>query len=200
VQRVRDQFLAGAALAADEHARLGRGHLLDGRAERLHGFRLADELLVARAQLADLPPQRRILEAVAHRLEQPLAAERLVDEVVDAELDRLHRLGHGSLAGHDDGRGHGLAHDPHQVDAAHPRQAHVHQGHVRLHPRRVPQMRQRILGVAEVHDAVPFLAQAEGHVGGDLVVVLDDEDQLHFASGEMWASGVGPLGVVARSQ
>ena len=49
----------------------------------------ADELLIARPQLADLPPQCRGFETVANGFHEPLAAEGLVDEIVDAEADRF---------------------------------------------------------------------------------------------------------------
>ena len=78
----------------------------------------------------------------------------------DAEADGFDGLGHGGLAGDDDGRRHDVAGHAQQVDAAHPRQPDVEQGHVGRHAVRVAQIRQRLLGGAEGHHAVALLAQA----------------------------------------
>ena len=45
VQRTRDQFLAGAGLAEDEHRRVGRRHRLDLMEDALQRRRVADDLL-----------------------------------------------------------------------------------------------------------------------------------------------------------
>src|SRR5204863_2514510 len=126
--------------------------------------------------------QRLALETVAHRLEQTLARERLVDEIVRAEADRFDGLGHRGFAGdHDRGRHH-FAGDAQQFDAAHAGQADIEQRHVRLHVVRVAQIRERVLRAPKAHDAVAFLAQTQREVRGDLLVVFDYEDQLHSLS------------------
>ena len=48
VDRTRDQFLARAGLAGDQHRRVGFRHLLDGAEHRLHAVAAADEIAVAR--------------------------------------------------------------------------------------------------------------------------------------------------------
>jgi len=84
----------------------------------------------ARLQRRELALERRVLETVAHRLQQPLACERLFDEVVNAEAERFDGLGHGGLAGDDDG---GHAVDAFQkFDAGHPVEPHVDEHQVRL--------------------------------------------------------------------
>src|SRR6185436_20444014 len=45
----RDQLLAGAGLAGDEHGDVGRGHLLDLAEDLLHGRRRAQDLAEAHA-------------------------------------------------------------------------------------------------------------------------------------------------------
>ena len=135
VQGVGHQLLAGAALAADQNARVGGGGAVDELAELVHGRRGAQDLGAVGelgAQLLHLAPQRRVLEGVADRLQEALAGERLLDEVVDPELERLDGLGDRRLAGDDDGRRQALflGQLAHQVDAAHPRQTDVEQEQV----------------------------------------------------------------------
>ena len=64
---------------------------------------------------------------VADRLHQALAAERLFDEVVDPELQRLDRLGDRRFAGDDNGgrKGVRVGEPAHQLDAADARQPDV---------------------------------------------------------------------------
>src|SRR6185437_3218851 len=45
VQGPREQFLAGATLAENQHGRIGRCDLLDGTAQTPHGIRDADDAL-----------------------------------------------------------------------------------------------------------------------------------------------------------
>ena len=70
VDRARDQLLAGAALAGDQHARPRRRDLRDLGEQRRHRRALADHLeaLVGqRAQALDLARHRAPLERVAQR-------------------------------------------------------------------------------------------------------------------------------------
>ena len=91
VDRPRDQLLAGAVLAVDQHAAVGRRrhrHLL---AQLPHGVALADHRLVA----IDARPQRAVLgfepalpQRVADDEHRLLERQRLLDEVERAQLDR----------------------------------------------------------------------------------------------------------------
>ena len=57
-----DQFLAGAALAQDQHRGLGLGDVLDQLHDLPHRRALADDFLVA-GHLVDRPPQLQVLLA-----------------------------------------------------------------------------------------------------------------------------------------
>jgi hypothetical protein len=59
VQCARDQFLAGAAFAEDEHARVGRGHGADELAQFAHLGGLTDDLF-ERDDFAGLGTERGI--------------------------------------------------------------------------------------------------------------------------------------------
>ena len=109
VHGARDELLAGAALAEDEYASVGRGHELDLLAQRLHGDagagngalggELPLELGVILAHLAGL---HRVLE----HDEGSRQAERLLEEVVGPEFRRAHCGFDGSVARDDDHLGH----------------------------------------------------------------------------------------------
>ena len=92
VQAARDQFLAGAGLAVDQHVGAAtRPASCTVRRTLLHLRRMADQpasmpcALVQRlAQRAHLQRQRALLERAPHDLDQPLGREGLLDEVVGA--------------------------------------------------------------------------------------------------------------------
>ena len=91
VDRPRDQFLAGAVLAVDQHAAVGRRrhrHLLAQLAHRValahHRLRAID----ARAQRAILGLEPALPQRVADDEHGLVERERLLDEVEGAHLDR----------------------------------------------------------------------------------------------------------------
>src|SRR6185312_16135189 len=108
VQHARHHVLAGAGRTTHQHATAGAGDALDLLAELAHGMRDADQLLVtagAQPQLLDLAPQPRRLDGALDHQQQAVGFERLLDEVVGADLDG----GDGGLdravaADHDDGQ------------------------------------------------------------------------------------------------
>src|SRR6185295_8388364 len=68
VQRVGDQLLAGAALAADQHRHVGIGHLGDDIEDAAHARAAADDLLEAEVAL-HLLEQAAVIALQLHRLE-----------------------------------------------------------------------------------------------------------------------------------
>ena len=127
VNRARDQLLADAALALDQHGRVGRRGAADRRHHLLQRRALADHLMAdfdVLLQRSVLVAQAALLERVADRHEQAIGAlERLVEEVGRAALDRLDgRAGRAVARDHHDR--HGLVH------RAQARQ-HVHAVHAR---------------------------------------------------------------------
>ena len=129
VDRARDHFLAGAALAVDEHGRRGRRHLLDGLADLLHGGRVGDEVLEAVAERAGVGRHRGgaadLLLGALEAREHVLHLERLGEVVEDAALHRVDRGLHARVGSEqDDGdvgarRAH-LAEERHAVHRLHP--------------------------------------------------------------------------------
>ena len=108
VHRRRGQLLARAALAGQQHARLGRRHAGDQRAHLLHRRTLAHE----RRATAELRLERPVLrpgpvelERRAHGHQYRLGSERLLQELERAQLHRPHRVGELRLAAHHDHRG-----------------------------------------------------------------------------------------------
>ena len=114
VQRARDQLLAGAALAGDEHRGLGRRDPAHQLEHPLHRRRLADQAVEAEAPL-QLGAQ---LEVVAH---QRALLERALDDDVDlVDLERLGQVVVGAVLHRRDrglGRGEGGDHDHLRVRA-----------------------------------------------------------------------------------
>ena len=102
----RHEFLAGAVLAGDEHAAVGRRRHGDLLAQLAHRTALADHRVAA----IDARPQRAILglepalpQRVAHRQHGLLERQRLLDEVERPELRGLdRRLDVGVAGDHDD--------------------------------------------------------------------------------------------------
>ena len=134
MHRLGRQFLAGAALAGDEHAGPARRHALDGGINRLHRGRGANEAMKS------LPRHRSLTQRVAQGDGEALGVIRLGEIVKRAEPDGLRRALGAVLRGDD----HHLHHQPQlrqaaqQINAAHPRQHHIQQH------RRRPPIRQQI--------------------------------------------------------
>ena len=97
-------LLAGAALAGDEDGCLARRRALDDAIDRLHRHGGTDETGKG-AALEVLPilghqgAELLVLEGVARRGAQPLAVERLGQEIEGAEAHRLHRHVHRTVGG-----------------------------------------------------------------------------------------------------
>ena len=129
----RQQFLAGARLAGQQHARVGARHLrrlLERRAgrpgsTRSSGARRRPVRAAARSPAASAACSSAFFSDEQH----PVAAERLLEEVERARARGRHRVGDGRVPGdHDDRRVRALLRDERQqVDAVAVRQAHVEQ-------------------------------------------------------------------------
>ena len=115
VERARDELLAGAALAGDQHGRVAVGDAadqLDRLADRRARARDAVDRHVAvggRAQALDLALQRQVLERAADRDRERVDLHRLGDEVVGAGADRGDRGVEAALAGEHDRQEVGMA-------------------------------------------------------------------------------------------
>ena len=109
VDGLGDQLLARAALARDQHPRIGGSHFFDQAEDLLDRRRRADHLVALQALLEErvaFPFQPRPLQGVLQRDQDALPLDRFLQEVEGADLDRLHGVGDGAVAGqHDDRQG-----------------------------------------------------------------------------------------------
>jgi hypothetical protein len=120
-----DQFLPGAALAADQHRDVRSRHLVQHRLYLSHPLAHAEEQMVLLlgtnlgAQLLEFPFRLGVFE---HHLDlevKLLAVKRFLDVIAGAFLHRPHHLVHAPLPGNDDDGDGGIrgAHRPDQVDS-----------------------------------------------------------------------------------
>jgi hypothetical protein len=107
VQRARDQLLARAALADDEHGRVRRRQPRDLILEHAHRLRVAHHARLA-AESARAPEQHRLalqpprFGRFLDGEHEPLRVERLLQEVERAQLHRAHRVVDGAAPGEED--------------------------------------------------------------------------------------------------
>src|SRR5258706_5349594 len=187
VHRAGHQLLAGAVLALDEHpAARGRGHR-DLLAQVLDQRALADDLLAPLelgAQVAVLALEPGVLEGPGRGQQRLLERERLLDEVVGAELGGLDRGLDGAVAGDHHHRelrpqplhlGQGVE----AVDARHP---DVEEDDVR---RVVLQARERLLARAHRGDPVSLVFEHASERGLDRPLVVNDQDVLAGHAGRL---------------
>ena len=96
VQRARDELLARAALAANQHGDVGIRHPLDQVLDLSHRRAVAEQhrvlglLLELVAEVCDFLRELPLLERVAEQHFELGVLERLADEVGGAQLHRLH--------------------------------------------------------------------------------------------------------------
>jgi hypothetical protein len=132
VQRLRDQLLAGPALADDENRQRARGNLLDLPEHRPHLLGLSPEPL-ERAALPELGLQAALLRfelaSAAETREEDLELQRLdglLEEVLRAEAHRLDRLLLRPLSREEDDRDvPGLLEPPYELEPVEPRHHEV---------------------------------------------------------------------------
>ena len=126
MNRARDQFLAGAGFAGDQHARIGARDFFHDAEDRFDRVALADDALEAvllaqfLAQKSVLAEQRLAFERVAHHLFQMVVGERLGDVVVSALVQRLDRRLDAGVGGDDNSHHLGIevAHLAQQIESA----------------------------------------------------------------------------------
>ena len=184
VERLRDELLAGAALAGDEDRRGGVRHLPDDVVDGLHRRRLAHERRTF--PVREVRVDVLALEVVGARrlgddLLQLLLLEGLRDVVERPRLERRDRAVHRAVGGDDDDRDVGeLGGDPPQQ--LHPAELRHHEvRHDHVH-RRLLQDAERLLAVCGGGDLVPLALQHRGEDAPDVHLVVDDEDVGHGGS------------------
>ncbi len=104
VNRVRHQFLAGAAFAVDQHASVGGGHQRQLLPQRLHGNAFADDLQLAPPvflQALHFQLELALLQRVLHHHRDFFDGQRLFQKIEGAQLGGLHRGFDGAVAGND---------------------------------------------------------------------------------------------------
>ena len=174
------ELLAGAGAAADQHAAVGGRHAVEGRAQLVHGRRLADHLEAdhrALAQLAHLALQLGGLQRAQRHQQQPVGLERLLDVVVGAALDG----GDGGLdvavARDDDHRqvGVGLLDDVEHLQAV---EAAALQPDIEDDELRAALLDglEGLIGIARQTRAVTVVLQEAGDHLADVGLVVDDQD------------------------
>ena len=180
VQAARDEFLAGAGFALDQHVGGAVGEPGDHLPDALHREGVADQArfdLVAAfeavAQVAHLDDEAALLERAAHDFDEILGRKRLLDEVVGAVLHRLHGHRDVAVAGdQDDGQfgvdGLHLAQEGHAVHARQADVADDDAAEVLLQPALA------LFGAADALGRDAFELQRLLAAEADVGVVLDD--------------------------
>src|SRR5205823_2881598 len=130
VDGARDELLAGAALARNEHAAFRGGGHLDELVDAPHGLGPADHAVprsVGDLLEVRLPPGQRGMEYTVEDLEEAVPRDRLLEEIGRADLHGLDGLGHAAVPrDDDDGRARRLSLELAQhVDAGSVRQPQV---------------------------------------------------------------------------
>src|ERR1700682_523114 len=168
----RQQLLAGAALAGDQHARIRSRDHVRLRELLLHAGAAGDDLrapvLIRGAEAGD--PQR-----LLHLVEELLFVDRLGEKAERAHLRRLHRIRNGAVGGEDDD----LQSRPavlqllEQPDAVHLVHAQVRDDQIGPEAARC---RQGLRGALHRFDLVTLRAQADGQQAQQSRVIVDQED------------------------
>src|ERR1700682_3392861 len=168
----RQQLLAGAALAGDQHARIRSRDHVRLRELLLHAGAAGDDLrapvLIRGAEAGD--PQR-----LLHLVEELLFVDRLGENAERAHLRRLHRSRNGAVRGEDDD----LQTRPavlqllEQPDAVHLVHAQVRDDQIGPEAARC---RQGLRGALHRFDLVTLRAQADGQQAQQSRVIVDQED------------------------
>ena len=180
VQRAGDQFLAGAALAENQNARIGWRDGLDQFAQLAHLRRFADDLVErdrfagARAQRGVFPQEPVAFGAPGHGMEQFLGRKRLGQIVNRAGLDGLDgELGRGVGGDHEHRQFRPLAARAGQkIVAAHPAEPRVGDDHEKLLAR---EQVQRLLGGFDGARGIALVLQHRLQRQAHVLLVIHDE-------------------------
>ena len=143
----------------------------EGGARADHPGRVADQFAQPRVLLRE----RGLLQRVLEDEQEPVAAERLLEEVERARAGGRHRVGDGRVPGdHDDRRVRALVRDERQqVDAARVREAHVQEIRVRVRPGQPPL---EVGAAAADGDGIARALQHQPERGADVLLVVDNHD------------------------
>ncbi|MNN13033.1 hypothetical protein D3C81_1260500 [compost metagenome] len=188
VQAARDQFLAAAGFAADQHVDRRRRQIQHLPAQGLQGRGDAEQArldVLAQvgllAQLAVLQHQLALVHGAAQALQQGLRAERLFQEVVGALVHGLHRHRHVAMAGQEDHRQLAvqLLRPLQQAETIQAGHAHVAQDHA---GKVAAELLQAILGAGERLHLEAGQFQPLLHRFADARLVVDDHHRIHSLS------------------
>ena len=172
VNGARQQFLAGAALAGEQHARVGAGHHVGLRQFVFHQLIARDD--VGAPILVDVR-ESRDLERLLHMVEQILLVDRFGQKAERAALGRVHRVGNRAVRGEND---HPQTRPAalqllQQADAVHLIHAQIGDHQVRPESRAGGQRRR---GAFDRFDFVVLGAQPDGQQAQQPGVVVDHQD------------------------
>ena len=178
VDRPRDELLADAALALNQHRRVGGRRAADRRHDVLEPGAVADHLMPDFDRLLERPvlvAQLPLVEGVAQRDEHLFGRERLLDEIERPFFRRFDGGTDCAVAG-DDHHRKSFVHRPETVEhleAVHARHLHVEQHEVRRFAFRE---REAFLAGGRADEIVAFVLEhhAQRVANGDFVI--DDQD------------------------
>ncbi|MNP02041.1 hypothetical protein D3C76_938790 [compost metagenome] len=188
MQAARDQFLAAAGFAADQHVDRRRSQLQHLPAQGLQGRGDAEQarldvLAQVRlfAQLAVLQHQPALVHGAAQALQQGLRAEGFFQEIVGAFAHGLDRHRHVAVAGEED---HWqiaiqLLRPLQQAEAIQTGHAHIAQHHA---GKVAAELLQAILGAGEQLHLEAGQLQPLLHRFADARLVVDDHHRIHSLS------------------
>ncbi len=180
MQQPADDLLAGSGRSGDQDPAAGRRRLVDLLAQLVGQRRGPDQVEVsagAQSQLFVLAPQQRRLDRALDDQQQPVRFERLLDEIVGADLDRLdRRLDRTMTADHDHRhRRHLGAQQPENFD---PVEFAALQPDVENDESRLPRVDhgQRLGAVTGLTCGVALILQHTRDQHADVGFVVDDQD------------------------
>ena len=201
VERAREQLLAGAALAEQQHGRLARRGLHHDVHRAAPRERRADDRAAAllgelRLEAAVLDEQRLLLERVAHDPDDVRALERLGDEVVRAFLHRVDGGLDGAVRGHqhDLGLGRDRLRRAEQVHAARLRHHQVGEQHADA---MLAQEVEARVAVGRGEHVQALAAEDLGERLDDRRLVIDDEHDARRRRAPCGARSARPRGTAA---
>ena len=178
VDRARDQLLAGARLAGDQHGGVALGGALDHAEHALHRLGAPDQLAqaigLARAKLqAPARPRQhqRALDGGAHLF----VGERLDQVLVRAQPHGLDGRLHRRVRGHQDhlDLGRARADAAQHLEAVHARHRQIAQHHLRVVVEALEALFARTRGD---HLALPVVAEQDRQRAPHVGLIVDDED------------------------
>ncbi len=180
MQQPPDDLLAGAGRSGDQHPAAGRRRLVDLLAQLVGERRDPDQVDVAagaQLELLVLAAQLGRLDGALDDEQQPVGFERLLDEIVGADLDRLDRGFDRAVAADHDHR-HRRHLGAQQSEDFDPVELAALQPDVEDDEGRLPRMdhRQRLGAVAGLARGVALVLQHTRNQHADVGFVVDDQD------------------------